>query len=125
MLSTLSDHLEQIYPAPWARGEWTGELISADGASAADFEEEDVAHVVWWASTDADDWDGYTAGVVVLKDGRYVAWEADWGPTGNGFSYDAYGGTADIIFARSQAAAEAYLSDEAKQLPRVIVIPGE
>lgn len=44
-----------------------------------------------------------------------------WGPTGDGFSCDAYGGTADIVFAHSQAAAEAWLSEDAKRLPRATV----
>lgn len=114
----LSEDLEEIQPAPWARNDWTGELISADGVPADDFEKEDVLRVVWWSTTEEGPQAGETAGVAELKDGRYVAWEeAGWGWRGmNGFS----GGTANIIFAQTQAAAEACLSDEAKQLPRVI-----
>lgn len=112
--------IEGISPAPWGRYDWTGNLISADDCPATDFERDDVERVIWWATTDATDWDGETAGVVLLKDGRYAAWEANWGPTGNGFCCDAYGGTADIIFARTQEAAEAHLSEDAKRLPRAI-----
>lgn len=110
--------IDDISPAPWSRYDWTGELISADGCDASDFECDDVAEVLWWATTDKTDWDGDTAGVVRLKDGRFAGWEADWGPTGNGFSCDAYGGTADIVFGTTQEAVEAHLSDKAKALPR-------
>lgn len=110
--------IDDISPAPWDRYGWTGELVSADGCPTTDFTRDDVERVIWWATTEETDWDGNTAGVVLLKDGRYAAWEADWGPTGNGFCCDAYGGTADIVFAHTQAAAEAHLSDDAKSLTR-------
>lgn len=116
----MDESIDKISPAPWGRSDWTGELVSADGCPTTDFAREDVERVVWWATTDEGAWDGDTAGVVQLKDGRFVAWEADWGPTGDGFSCDAYGGTADIAFARTQEAAELYLSEKAKELPRVI-----
>lgn len=77
--------------------------------------------MVWWSSTEESDWDGMTAGVVRLKDGRYAAWQAFWDCTGNGFCCDAYGGTSDIVFARTREAAEAFLGEEAMSLPRLIV----
>ena len=109
--------IEDIQPQPWmeARHRWRGELISADGASTKDFRRRDVADVLQYAKT-APGWDGETAGVIRLKDGRFVAWEADWGPTGDGFVCDAYGGTADLIFGHSQAAVLNRLSERARDL---------
>jgi hypothetical protein len=109
--------IDDISLEPWleARSGWTGELISADGASTEDFRKSDVADVLQYAETPPG-WDGATAGVIRLKDGRFVAWEADWGPTGNGFSRDAYGGTADLIFGHSQAAVLSHLSERARNL---------
>lgn len=111
----IDPRIKDIYPAPWSRSGWTGELVSVDGCDASDFTIDDVLRVAWFATT-ADDWDGETTGCVQLKDGRFAAWEAGWGPTGNGFSCDAYGGTADITFAESEAAALAAMSDHARDL---------
>lgn len=108
----------QIYPAPWDRHGWTGEFVSVDGTPTSDFSEEDVAEVLEYAHTPIKDWDGETVGIVRLKDGRIVAWEADWGPTGNGFSCDAYGGTADIIFGSDIEHVRRYLSMDAQALLR-------
>lgn len=107
--------LTDIDPAPWNRYNWTGEFVSVDGCDASDFTESDVAEVIAWATTDGDGWDGETAGVVRLNDGRYVAWEAFWGPTGNGFARDAYGGTSDLVFAATAAAAIARLSERGRE----------
>lgn len=57
-----------------------------------------------------------SAGIVELVDGRYVAWESSWGPTGSGFHPDAYGGTADILFAATEEAARGALSEKAREL---------
>ena len=53
-------------------------------------------------------WDGTAAAVVQLKDGRWVAWESSWGPTGDGFNADAYGGDANVFFASSLEQAIVY-----------------
>ena len=130
--------IDDIQPQPWmeARHGWRGELISADGASTEDFKRYQVADVLQYATTppgwDGETggvvaycrtsattppgWDGETAGVIRLKDGRFVAWEAYWGPTGDGFCCDAYGGTADLIFGHSQAAVLKRLSERARNL---------
>jgi len=109
--------IDDIQPQPWmeARHGWCGELISADGASTEDFKRYQVADVLQYATTPPG-WDGETAGVIRLKDGRFVAWEAYWGPTGDGFCCDAYGGTADLIFGHSQAAVLKRLSERARNL---------
>lgn len=112
-MSTTND----INPAPWNRSDWTGELVSVDGCPCHDFTVEDVARVVEWATT-ADDWDGDTAGIIELTDGRFVSWEAGWGPAENGFCADAYGGTADLNFAHTEASARSYLSEQARDLLR-------
>ena len=108
----------QIRPTPWDRHNWTGEFISVDDTLTSDFTEDDVAAVLEYASTPRRDWDGETAGIVRLKDGRIVGWEANWGPTGNGFSGDAYGGTADIIFGSDVERVRRYLSLNAQALLR-------
>jgi len=108
----------QIYPAPWDRHQWTGEFVSVDETPTSDFLEEDVAEVLEYAHTPIKDWDGETVGIVRLKDGRIVAWEAVWEPTGNGFSCDAYGGTADIIFGSDIEHVSRYLSMDAQALLR-------
>lgn len=104
-----------ISPAPWNRHDWSGKHISIDGAPADDFEEDDVCEVVAYGTTPGD-WDGDTAGVVRLERGTFVAWEADWGPTGNGFCCDAYGGTADIWHATTLEAAISLMSERGLEL---------
>lgn len=103
----------EINPAPWDRYDWSGSLISLDGASNADFKEEDVDAVLAYWDT-GDDWDGNTAGIVRLKDGRFAAWEAGYGPTGNGFQCDAYGGGSDIFFAMTAEVALRGVGEEAR-----------
>lgn len=107
-----------IRPNPWDRSDWSGQKISADGTSVSDFQETDIAKVVQYASTPPGDWDGDNAGIVLLKDGRYVGWESWWGCSGDGFNCDAYGGTSDIIYGKSVNAVMRYLSDNAKSLLR-------
>lgn len=107
----------QIHPAPWNRHNWTGEFISVDDTPTSDFTEEDVAAVLEYAST-PQDWDGETVGIIRLKDGRIIGWEANWGPTGDGFCADAYGGTADIIFGSDVERVRRYLSHNAQALLR-------
>lgn len=75
-----------------------------DVSANIEFTLDDVAEVIAYGET-PDGWDGEVSGVVRLKDGRYVAWETFWGPTGDGFSEDAYGGDADITIAGTLDAA--------------------
>lgn len=110
--------IEDIKLQPWkeARHGWRGELISADGASVEDFSESDVAEVLQYAET-ADAWDGETAGVIRLKDGRFVAWEADWGRRRASFwtqsLYKFSGQTQDAVLSRLTERARGLLRDYA------------
>ena len=105
------EELEKVigFDGPWdpdgARsGGWTfgtcrhvGNLAVAIDLPSID----DVVSVHSYASTDDEDWDGATAAILVLTDGRWMTWESWWGPTGSGFSDDAYGGDADVWIADS------------------------
>jgi hypothetical protein len=82
--------------SPFNRGEWHGQIRTFDDTSVEDFMDEDLDTIVAYDETD-DEWDGDVAGIALLKDGRFVTWETFYGPTGDGFSEDAYGGDADII----------------------------
>jgi hypothetical protein len=82
---------------PFNRYEWEERFVSLDGTEASDFTIEDVAEVVASGET-GDQWDGDVAAVLRLKDGRFVSYETFYGPTGDGFSLDAYGGDADLKF---------------------------
>lgn len=87
---------------PFNRCSWHGKLVSLDGTSTEpDFAEEDLDELLAAGSTNPKDWDGDVAGIARLRDGRFVGWETNWGPTGDGFSEDAYGGDADIYFGAS------------------------
>lgn len=78
--------------------DWHGRTIGHDGADVHLPSESGVDDVVaQWM--DDQGYDGEVCAVVRLLDGRYMSWETFWGPTGNGFSEDAYGGNADIHFA--------------------------
>lgn len=108
--------LDSLRLDPTNREDWHGRLISLDGTSAADFTDADVAEVVA-AGDDGDEWDGSVAAVLRLNDGRYVSFETFYGPTGNGFSEDAYGGDADLNFAADLATATRLgLTDEGRRL---------
>lgn len=107
--------VDDVDPAPWSRLSWHGHLVSIDGCPAHDFAESDVDMVIAWRST-GDYWDGDTAGIAILTDGRFIAWEANYGPTGNGFCEDAYGGEADILFGASAYACWSHLSQRAQEL---------
>lgn len=109
--------IESVHPAPWRRHGWTGSLISFDGCDTSDFTEKDVSEVLQFVSTEGH-WDGSTAGIAKLKDGRFIGWEATYGPTGNGFSRDAYGGTADIYFGKTEAAVLEAIGESARTLLR-------
>ncbi len=113
----MDKEIDNISPAPWTRSGWTGELVSADGTSTEDFTREDVLRVVWFVTTVSDFYDeGHSTGCVQLKDGRFAAWEASVGVTGNGFSCDAYGGTADIVFAKTEVKALSMMTERARDL---------
>ena len=79
-----------------------GEIHSLDGASTELFTEADVAEVLYHGES-GDRWDGVEAVVIRLRDGRLVGWETWWGPTGTGFCDDAYGGDAELWFAKSES----------------------
>lgn len=81
---------------------WTGGLKSLDGTEASQFTGADIATVLYSGQYGADEYDGAEAFIAELKDGRLVAWQTWWGPTGAGFSEDAYGGEADIWFASKE-----------------------
>lgn len=112
---SISKH--EVSPSPWDRSGWSGSLLSADGTSAADFTEDDVAEVLQFART-GDRWDGETAGTARLTDGRFIGWEAGYGPTGDGFCRDAYGGDADIYFGATEAAVLEAIGESARTLLR-------
>lgn len=86
---------------PWGKrpgGPWSnGEFVSLRGTETGPVEKEDVDEVVFYGES-GDHWDGKEAAVMRLKDGRYVAYETFWGPTGDGFHEDAYGGDANLYF---------------------------
>ena len=108
---------------PGAHGHWTtGRLVSIAGCPVGAVFPEDVAAVVYHYA-DEDGWDGKEVCVLRLKDGRFVAYETFWGPTGHGFSEDAYGGGADLVFGWSlgDVVLEA-LTDEGR---RLVGIPEE
>lgn len=85
---------------PWRRGTWWGQFLSLDGTVAGDFKPEEIWRVLA-VNNSGGRWDGVGAAVVQLRDERWVAWESSWGPTGSGFSEDAYGGGANVYFASS------------------------
>jgi hypothetical protein len=109
--------IDQLSDVPWDRYQWHGNFVSADGAPTDDFKRDDVDTLLAYGST-PDGWDGSSAGVVRLKDGRIVAWESGWGPTGSGFCEDAYGGDADIIMAHTVEAALPHISEASRELLR-------
>lgn len=104
------------HDVPWNRGAWHGSFVSLDGAVTDDFVEADIERVIAFGTTHPNDWDGSSAGIVLLKDGRFCSWESGWGPTGSGFSEDAYGGDADIMFATTADAARNGISERAREL---------
>jgi hypothetical protein len=94
---------EHVEEPPWGEkpgddSGWSdGQIIAHNGVSDAMPDKEDVAEILIDMEY-GDRWDGVTAAVVKLKDGRYMAWESFYGPTGSGFSNDAYGGDAVVHF---------------------------
>lgn len=89
-----------IEPCPFGTlTSWEGKYISLDDAPAGQIEESDVEKVLYYGNT-GDSWDGSSSCIMRLKSGVYVGFESCWGPTGDGFHADAYGGDTDIYFAR-------------------------
>lgn len=99
--------------APWNAFGWTEAWLSADGTEAGPFGEEDVAEVIAAADT-GDGWDGYSWALLRLNDGRFAAWESSWGPTGSGFSLDAYGGDAEVWIGSTVDAVLARIGEEGR-----------
>lgn len=97
-----------------------GRCVSLDGTEATlPFEEADVVEVLFDYNS-GDDWDGTCCAVVRLQDGRLVAWSSWWGPTGDGFNEDAYGGDSDVFFASDlRLLVNAALDDEQRRLAGV------
>lgn len=88
---------------PWWDGKWENRGWDDTRSSVGDAntdppDVEDIDEVLYQGDT-GDDWDGTAVFVAKLKDGRYMAYETSWGPTGDGFSEDAYGGDAEVWFA--------------------------
>lgn len=102
---------------PWDRYSWHGEFVSLDGAATGDFTRDDIDALLAYG-TSGDEWDGETAGIVRLKDGRFVSWESSYGPTGDGFSEDAYGGDTDIWFATTAGTALEKISECGREILR-------
>lgn len=101
---------------PFTRYTWHGRLVSIGGAATTDFTADDVEEVVA-EGVHEKGYDGSVAAVLKLKDGRFVTYETFWGPTGNGFSEDAYGGDADLHFAATfEDAVRWGLTDEGRRL---------
>lgn len=109
----MSISIDDIDPAPWNRYTWSGSFICIGCPAITDLKREEVEEVLaWWES--GDEWDGRTAGLVRLVNGSFVAWECDYGPTGNGFSEDAYGGDADIVVASTMEGALGGIGEDAR-----------
>lgn len=108
------------------KGNWTsGHLIDLDAAEGpasrtpgreVGIREDQIDEVIAAWETDVNGYDGEVAALVRLKDGRYVSWESWWGPTGNGFSEDAYGGDSDAYISTSLERIVAFgLTDDGRR----------
>lgn len=106
---------DDISEDPTDRGSWDGDLVTNDGTRTDDFTRKDVAEILLYGDTGGG-WDGTGAGVLRLKDGRFVSWESVWGPTGSGFRADAYGGDADINFSSTSEKAIEHISEKSREL---------
>lgn len=114
----MADDNQLVFPNPFYRGQWHGEVRTFDRAVTHDFEEldeDDVERIIAQFAT-PDQWDGYSCGIVLLRDGRYVSWHSFYGPTGDGFNEDAYGGNADVIISKSLSTALRYGLDEESRI---------
>lgn len=97
-------------------GGWSGGgFVSLDRTEVGPVSKSDVAEIIHYYQS-PDNWDGNEIAVMQLKDGRFVAYETWWGPTGNGFSEDAYGGDSNLYFASSlDTILRLALGDEARR----------
>lgn len=109
------DRISDKFSVPWGRSTWHGQLVSTDGTPTVDFSAGDVHLVVSIGPAERSDWEGYDVGVALLKDGRFVSRESSRGPTGSGFSEDAYGGDADIAFSSTYDAAVRHISEAGRE----------
>jgi len=75
-------------------GNWHGSFMSDEDLPTT-LEEKEIEEVLW-SFDSGPDWEGDCAAIVKMNDGRYITWESWWGPTGDGFHEDAYGGDSDI-----------------------------
>jgi hypothetical protein len=98
---------------------WDRAFRSLDDTSIGEFREQDIAEVLYEGET-GDTWDGKCAAVFKLNDGRLVAYETFYGPTGDGFHEDAYGGDAELVFASDlRLLVNEALTDEGRRLAGV------
>ncbi len=101
--------MSSISSAPWSRCSWSGKLVSIDGCDTADFAREDVASVLAFGATD-DCYDSRAAGIALLKDGRFIAWETN-------FNYGSdFHGDANIGFARTVQSALGFIAKAEREL---------
>jgi hypothetical protein len=117
----VSEELTRVNPfglgTPSEDGGWHGHVFTHGGV----FGEipttlDQLAEIVAQDESDPDDWEGTVVAVVKLKDGRFMSWESFWGPTGDGFHEDAYGGDADVHFAATLGEIIRFgLTDEGRQ----------
>jgi hypothetical protein len=82
---------------PWNAATWDETLLTVDNASTKLPEISELQEILYQGSS-GDEWDGTAVFVAKINDGRYMAYETFWGPTGDGFSEDAYGGDAEVWF---------------------------
>ena len=110
-----------IPPTSWCRCRPNRDrsFRSLDETSIGEFREQDIAEVLYEGET-GDTWDGKVAAVFKLRDGRLVAYETFYGPTGDGFHEDAYGGDAELVFASDlRLLVNGALTDEGRRLAGV------
>lgn len=106
------------HDAPWNSYGWEGTVESIDGTPITlTISKYDVADVIAHGET-SPGWDGESATVILLKDGRFASWESWWDATGSGFCCDAYGGNAVVWFSSSVTAATSRMSEKALELIR-------
>lgn len=107
---------------PWASyNNWHDIRKSMDDSSTDLLKASDVE--VLYQAMEGDEWDGTVVFVGKFSDGRYIAYETSYGPTGHGFCEDAYGGDAEVWFGKdlNKLLLQA-LSDQGR---RMIGIPAE
>lgn len=93
---------------------WHGSFLNEEELPTK-LNEEDIDRVIWSYEDSCHGWDGEVAAIVKMKDGRYITWETFWGPTGDGFYEDAYGGNADIHISNNLKDAIVFGLSEAKR----------